>query len=213
MLGIFTDPINTTDSPDLGPPPVAHFDEGDPIKFDPTQELSPGEGVADGTEEAQPKLSANLETRKKRRESSHRRDVGTKNTNVDSNRYTASTAAATTVIQPLKSGAKRKLNARDDDNQPIIVNEPRKQDCQVNSDSEPRMSENGLTQPILSGAIKAAGQKAPETAVSSNSGKDGKEKASGASATVTMTGRRALGPSKCYRRLYSREILTMLQKV
>lgn len=210
LLGIFADPTNTTDSPDLGPPPVAHFDEGDPIKFDPTQELSPGEGLAESTEEAQPKLSANLETRKKRRESSHRRDVGMKNTNVDPDRYTTSTAAAMPASQPLKSGAKRKLNARDDDNQPTTVNEPREQNLHVNS--EPRMSENSLTQPILSGAIKAAGQKAPENAVPSNSGKDGKEKASGVSATVTTTGRKALGPSKCCRRSHTRQILTMLQK-
>ena len=209
LLGIFADPTNTTDSPDLGPPPVAHFDDGDPIKFDPTQELSPREGLAESTEEAQPKLSANLETRKKRRESSHRGDVGTKNTNVDPDRYTASTAAALPAGQPLKSGAKRKLNARDDDNQPTMVNEPREQSFQVNS--EPRM-EDGLTQPIPSGAIKAAGQKAPENAVPSNSSKNGKEKPSGASATITTTARKALGPSKCCRRSHTRETLTMLQK-
>lgn len=199
LLSVFADPTNTTDSPDLGPPPVAHFEEGDPIKFDPIQEQSPREGSAESTEETQPKLSANLETRKKRRESSHRRDVDVRDASVDSTKSTASMATAMSTIQPLKSGAKRKLNVRDDTDQPATIDEPGKEDSQFNRrTSDFRINDNDVTKPIHSRSIKTAGDKAPQAAVSSIFGKDGKEKASGASATVTGIGRKALGPSKCY---------------
>ncbi len=213
MLDIFADPANATDSPDLGPPPVAHFEEGDPIKFDPTKDRSPHEGSAENTEEARPKLSANLETRKKRRESSHRRDVD-KSANVDRTKDTASMAPAMTPSQPLKSGAKRKLNVRDDGNQAAIVDEPGKQDFQFNrGSSDLRMNDNSNTKPILSRATKVAIDKAPQAAIPSTSGIDCKEKVSGASAMVTATGRKALGPSKCCENPKWRKILTMMQRV
>ena len=197
MLGIFVDPTNTTDSPDLGPPPIAHFDEGDPIKFDATQELSPQDGLADNTEEVQPKLLANLETRKKRRESSHRKDSGIMNVNADSAKHTISAATAMPASQPLKSGAKRKLNARDEDDQPTIV-EPGEQGHQLSArGSELRMSDNGFTRPPPSVVAKAIRDKASEAILSSNTSRDGKEKTSGASAMVTANGRKALGPSEC----------------
>lgn len=215
LLGITADPDNITDSPDLGPPPVAHFDEGDPIKFDPTQKLSPREDSAGITEEAQPRLSANLETRKRRRESSHRLDVGVKNVSLDSNGYAASMDTVVPAGQPLRSNAKRKLSVCDDDDQPTIVDDLRKQDSQLNCrGSERRVGDNGVSKPMLSGAIKAAGgEKAPEAGMPSNSGKDGKEKASAAPATVTATGRKALGPSKHCRQSQIGKILTMPQKV
>ena len=96
------DPANVTDSPDLGPPPVAHFEEGDPIKFEHNQVKRT---ASEATDELQPSLSANLETRRKRRESSHHLET--------SRAAIADTNSGTG--QPLKSGAKRKLNARDDE--------------------------------------------------------------------------------------------------
>lgn len=215
LLGITADPANITDSPDLGPPPVAHFDEGDPIKFDSTRKLSPREGSAEITEEGQPRLSANLETRKRRRESSHRLDVGVKNVGLDSNGYAASTATAMPAGQPLRSSAKRKLNVRDDDDQPAIVDDLAKQDSQLDCrGSTRRAGDNGFTKSMLSGTkIAAGGEKAPEAGVPSNSGKDGKEKASVAPAAVTATGRKALGPSKHCRQSQMGKILTMPQKV
>ncbi|CAF9910231.1 MAG: hypothetical protein ALECFALPRED_006429 [Alectoria fallacina] len=198
LLGIFPNTANTTDSPDLGPPPVAHFEEGDPIKFDPTQEQSPREGSAGNTEEAQPELSANLETRKKRRESSHRRHVDVKNASLESTKSTAAMATDVQMSQSLKSGAKRKLNVRDDNDQPGVVDEQSKQEFQFNRrSSDHRVSENGNTNPILNKVIKAACDEAPQAVISSISGregKDGKERASEASATVIGTRRKALGP-------------------
>lgn len=195
MLDAFADPANVTDSPDLGPPPVAHFEEGDPIKFDLTKDRSPRDESAEGTEEVRPKFSANLETRKKRRESSHRRDGDGKYGDRDSNKGIASTATGVPASQHVKSGAKRKLNVRDDDDQAAGVDEPEKQDIQSNHRiPDPRMNEHSNTNPVISGATKAAIDKAPPAAVPSIFGKDSKEKVSGASATVTATGRKALGP-------------------
>ncbi|MCJ1304936.1 hypothetical protein MMC08_007749 [Hypocenomyce scalaris] len=73
LLGILSDPANAIDSPDLGPPPVAHFDEGDPIKFDASRKVE--EPALDAPEETPQPLFANLETRRKRRESSHSGDL------------------------------------------------------------------------------------------------------------------------------------------
>lgn len=197
LLDIFADPANATDSPDIGPPPVAHFEEGDPIKFDPLQDRSSAEGSAESTMETQPKLSANLETRRKRRESSHRRDVDVKNTNVNFTKSTASIGTAMPMSQPLKSGAKRKFSIRDDDGEPAVVDESGKQDFQFNRrGSEFRINDNDNTKPIISRATKAASDKASQAPIPSITGKDCKDKASGASATVTATGRKALGPSK-----------------
>ncbi len=102
MLG---DPANATESPDLGPPPIAHFEEGNPIKFGHNQAALSKTDACDSAEVVHPPLSANLETRKKRRESSHHLETS----------RPVTTDTSSTMGQPLKSGAKRKLNARDDD--------------------------------------------------------------------------------------------------
>ena len=206
MLGIFADPANTTDSPDLGPPPVAHFDEGDPIKFDATQKLSP-----ESVEDAQPQLSANLETRKRRRESSHRMDVGVRNANVDSYENTASIAPAMAPSQPMKPSTKRKFNAREEDHLSTMADERGKQGSLLNRrGSELPICENGLTKSIPSEVIKAADERVADAAIPSKDGKDSKD--SKGKSTVTATGRKALGPSKCCRRSDIEMILTILQK-
>ena len=190
MLGIFTDPANITDSPDLGPPPVAHFDEGDPIKFDATQKLSP-----ESVEDAQPKLSTNLETRKRRRESAQQIDVGVKSADIDSHEYTASTATALAPSQPTKPSTKRKFNARDDDDLPTMADERGQQGSQLNRrGSEIPISDSGLTKSISSEVIKAADERVADAAIPSKGGKDCKE--GKGKSTVTATGRKALGPSK-----------------
>jgi hypothetical protein len=110
MLG---DPANATDSPDLGPPPIAHFEEGDPIKFDHNQTALSRKDVSPNAEEEHPPLPANLETRKKRRESAHHLETS----------RSATTDTTSTTGQPLKTGAKRKLNTRDDDDPAEKINE------------------------------------------------------------------------------------------
>lgn len=206
MLGIFTDPANTTDSPDLGPPPIAHFDEGDPIKFDATQKLS-----HESVEDARPKLPTNLETRKRRRESSHQIDVGVKNASIDSHEYTAPIATALAPSQPMKPSTKRKFNARDED-LPTIAVERGQQGSQLNRrGSELPISDSGLTKSIPSEVIKAADEMVADAAIPSKGGTDGKD--GKGKSTVTATGRRALGPSKWYRLSDIGEELTTLQKV
>lgn len=95
---------------------MAHFEEGDPIKFDAgrrVEELAPDVG-----EEIPQALSANLETRRKRRESSHSRDLGRAQKTESSAAQRGNDLLATSSTgssQSLKSGAKRKLSVREDE--------------------------------------------------------------------------------------------------
>ena len=110
------DAANATDSPELGPPPVASFEEGDPIKYD--YSALPAEGQEGLLEcENMPLLgAANLETRKKRRESSHHTEVGQTRANSQLQPQKSLIAdVPTTKIQSLKAGAKRKVNVREDE--------------------------------------------------------------------------------------------------
>ncbi|MCJ1243490.1 hypothetical protein MMC30_000687 [Trapelia coarctata] len=111
ILGILSDPANS-DSPDLRPPPIAHFDDGDPIKYDanqPTKQDETTENLTSGF--------ANLETRKKRRESSFGKEPGhsLSSTSLSTNKEEGSIQTGALSAQPLKLGAKRKLSVRDDE--------------------------------------------------------------------------------------------------
>ena len=59
-----------TDSPELGPPPVAHFDEEGPIAFGSKDPENPQSSESDTSE----MVSSNLEVRRRRRESFHKED-------------------------------------------------------------------------------------------------------------------------------------------
>ena len=132
---------------------------------------------------------------------------------LESTKSATSTATAMPANQPLKTGAKRKLNVRDDDDQPAIADEPAKQDLYTNPrSSDLRMSDDGITKPTLSRSTEPVGEVAPQVAFPSIPGKDGKVKASGASATLTGTARKALGPSKCCRLSQIGDMLTMIQR-
>ena len=115
LQNIFAESGDLTDSPDLGPPPIAHFQEEDPIKFDAAPIKKPDQIDT----ETVPTLSANLETRKRRRESSHHREPNnTRDTNdpmARSNPYSAKPVA----VPALKSGAKRKLNIRNEEDRSL----------------------------------------------------------------------------------------------
>ncbi|KAL9124111.1 MAG: hypothetical protein Q9217_006526 [Psora testacea] len=114
LQGILADPKNPTDSPDLGPPPIAHFDEGGPIKFDPTIENH------SSAEPAMNAFPANLENRKKRRESFHQKEPSRRRDGTDLEGCIISAAWKAAPASPLKTGAKRKLNIKEEDNRPII---------------------------------------------------------------------------------------------
>lgn len=177
MLG---DPANATDSPDLGPPPIAHFEEGDPIKFDHNQAVLSRKDASGIAEEEQPQLSANLETRKKRRESAHHLETSRPST----------TATTSTTGQPLKSGAKRKLNARDDDDPEERITE-KDAFCFNRKNVAPTIVENSLEADEKGKSIiqKVSQDLATVREMSRDKSKE-------APLTVTTTARKALGPSE-----------------
>ena len=87
---------NQSESPDLGPPPVAHFDVAEPIDFKHKKEVPTFHEPGD---EDMVQLPSNLETRRKRRTSSLLRDM------------TANESESDTEKPSLfRSGAKRKLD-------------------------------------------------------------------------------------------------------
>ena len=134
-----------------------------------------------------------------------------KNANRDSHEYTASSATTLAPSQPVKPSTKRKFNARDDD-LPTMADERGQQGSQPNSrGSELPISDSGLTKSIPSEVIKAADVRVADAAIPSKGGRDGKD--GKGNSKVTATGRKALGPSKWYRRSNIEEVLTTLQKV
>lgn len=112
-MGILNDPVNPAESPDLGPPPVAHFDDSDPVKHDGLQ-VSDSQG---GIDELRASLAfMNLETRKKRRENYLNKGTGLDPSEVSLTSLEKTSMPTSTLSnQPLKLGAKRKLSVRDDE--------------------------------------------------------------------------------------------------
>ncbi|KAL8851938.1 MAG: hypothetical protein Q9221_003149 [Calogaya cf. arnoldii] len=115
--GLISNSGDAADSPDLGPPPVAHFDAGDPIKFDADQQGAQMRAKTEKEGDLNPALFANLETRRKRRGSSQR---GESTTLEPADMQTNPAEVLDDQIKPgyaLKSGAKRKFTAREDEGQ------------------------------------------------------------------------------------------------
>jgi hypothetical protein len=98
-----------SESPDLGPPPVAHFDVPDPIKFEPRRPVA-ATGSLPTDEETAMVASTNLETRRKRRVSSF-----LENTSILPEEPQNTVAEAQEIDISLKPGSKRKLSIREED--------------------------------------------------------------------------------------------------
>ena len=193
LLEIIADPANITDSPDLGPPPVAHFDQGDPIKFDPTpgEVLGPAPPVV--AEEAPQKLSANLETRKRRRESSHHLSGDKTRVNPEPFKVTLSKEAVSRE-QPLKSGAKRKLHVREGEGLP----EPMEEKSSDGTQSKPKCLESKSEQvegkvTVNKSAKSISNRTSPTRPLSAHLGR---EKPVEVPEMNTANSRKALGPSE-----------------
>ncbi|KAG9243826.1 hypothetical protein BJ878DRAFT_102768 [Calycina marina] len=93
---------NTTDSPEIGPPPVSQFVNEDPVKIDlPSR---PKDSGAEDFPENDPPLSIHLEHRKKRKDS-----IG------DAELRRGGRDESKEVTSSFKVGAKRKLSVRDDE--------------------------------------------------------------------------------------------------
>ena len=100
-------------SPDLGPPPVAHFDCEDPVKnASPLgNKMSPVKPASTGEEDLLPaSLSVNLETRRKRKDSASRLEIRRHSLLPQSPEKTE--GEPPTI---LRTGAKRKLADREND--------------------------------------------------------------------------------------------------
>ncbi|KAF2834022.1 shugoshin [Ophiobolus disseminans] len=95
-------------SPDLGPPPISRFDNEEPISFNPSQEAE--EQLQEPTEDGEPALSVNLETRKKRRESGPKLNI--RRVSVFESPPENIEEAAAKIA---KAGAKRKFSVQEDE--------------------------------------------------------------------------------------------------
>ncbi|KAL9586746.1 MAG: hypothetical protein Q9212_000692 [Teloschistes hypoglaucus] len=116
------------DSPELGPPPVAHFEAGDPIKFDSGRDEFPAEAGAERKEMLDPTLLVNLETRRKRRESSRREEDAQADSLQMEARNSSETDGQARWEHTLKSGAKRKFSARESNGDLDPASAPTKSD-------------------------------------------------------------------------------------
>lgn len=114
IRNLMVDP--SSESPDLGPPPVAHFQDEDPIKFDPQPVFTPTEEANNElceTDALPAALSANLETRKKRRDSHGRSDV--RRMSVFQSPPEKAEGSGADQILPIRTSMKRKLAVRSDE--------------------------------------------------------------------------------------------------
>lgn len=190
-MGVLADSANVTDSPDLGPPPVAHFDEGDPIKFDPKPERTSTKTTSGLREQSRP-LPANLETRKKRRESSHHRDTGDKRLNMQDSEETTSRDSGAVKGQPLETSAKRKLDVRDEEEQ--MSRSDQEMFHFRSKTADLRTSESTAAKSTTTRTSKHSKERVNQAAVPSTQAR--KDKATEAPTTTSITNRKALGPSK-----------------
>ncbi|RFU30088.1 hypothetical protein B7463_g6235, partial [Scytalidium lignicola] len=99
--------VNSTDSPEIGSPPVSQFVDEDPVKIDlPIRTRNNDQNNLPSVDLS---LSINLEQRKKRKDS-----IGTTTTRRQS-RFEPVQGTRETTTPALKIGAKRKLSVREDD--------------------------------------------------------------------------------------------------
>ena len=105
---------DTTDSPEIGPPPVSQFVDEEPIKIDLPTRLKRNEH--EDLSELDPVLSVNLEQRRKRRDSSSGSE-GRRSSKVQPSPATKDNTVS------LKTGAKRKLSVRDDEERGVATKE------------------------------------------------------------------------------------------
>lgn len=171
---------------------MAHFDEGDPIKFDPKPERPSSKTTSGSREQSRP-LPANLETRKKRRESSHHRDTGDKKFNMQDSEETVPRDSGTVKGQPLKSGAKRKLNVRDEEEQ-MGRSDDQEMFHFKSKTADLRTSESAASKSTMTRTNKQTKERLNQATVVSAQAR--KDRATEVPTTTTITNRKALGPSK-----------------
>ncbi len=173
---------------------MAHFDEGDPIKFDPKSERSSSKTTSGSREHSRP-LPANLETRKKRRESSHHRDTGDKKFNMQDSEETAPRDPGAVKGQPLKTGAKRKLNVRDEEEQ-MGRSDDQEMFHFKSKTADLRTSVSTAAKSTVTRTSKQTKERVNQAAVVSAQTRKDKATEAPTTTTTTMINRKPLGPSK-----------------
>ncbi len=114
----YIDAVDHSDSPDIGPPPVAHFDHVDNLDFEHNVAEEGEDRPAE--EEVAPTLPR-FEGRKKRRESANVFDfkrgaqAGEENTPSAETDTDFSGKMRTASVKPLRTAAKRKMSVREDE--------------------------------------------------------------------------------------------------
>ncbi|MCJ1431888.1 hypothetical protein MMC27_001244 [Xylographa pallens] len=185
LLGILNVQGDSAESPDLGPPPIAHFDDGDPVKQ--------GGGYQSSLESSSSDLGSslaftNLETRRKRRETTFSIEAAADSTSsIPTSLEDTSTPIGTLSSQPLKLGAKRKLSVRDDEERIDASAAAVKDDFSFNRRTE---VSNISIRDEGSGGGLVISRKAPQDTASARG--DTKERAREVS-TKSISGRKALG--------------------
>lgn len=107
---IADDAADTTGSPDIGPPPISQFVDEDPIKVD--LPVRPRKMESDEHLGLDPVFSVNLEQRRKRKDS-----IGGQESRRIS--QVEPEVIEKEITNPMKTGAKRKLSVRDDDDREV----------------------------------------------------------------------------------------------
>lgn len=188
---MFSDPANVTDSPDLGPPPVGHFEDGEPGALDQPRELDREDEATQRT------LFANLETRKRRRETTS--IVQTKTLGVkDAEPHESEMALAKTTLpgESFKSGAKRAITAKEGECNAELRRSSHGDDIMFDFDHRYVMPDSNKAVPAKSNNAKAEQHLINPRIfrVSSENGNQGK--ARDAKSVLQTKNRKALGPSK-----------------
>lgn len=169
--------VDTTDSPEIGPPPVSQFVDEDPVKIDLPNRLKKDE--ADDLSGLDPALSINLEQRRKRRDSA---------SGSESRRASKiePPQAAQESTGSLKTGAKRKFSVRDDEELEVTA---KSTDASLEEFQFIRISseEKARNRP-LSRSEKSASRVARELAVARGAPREKQ------SATAAPTSRKVLAP-------------------
>ncbi|KAI9778742.1 MAG: hypothetical protein M1835_004852 [Candelina submexicana] len=193
LAKLLSDPINNNDSPDLGPPPIAHFEEEDPIKFDPGQRGTESGLGLDGVHEVH---MANLETRKKRRDSATIPDFKRASRfepRAGQSMEPSTTTAQEASEQPLRVSAKRKLDVRDleDRSGPTRSTAgddfPFQRNASTSTSSTEKQEQENLTTAVSGVSTKITQDLAAARGVK-------REKAKSGNHVTAAPGRKALGP-------------------
>lgn len=116
MNGILSGGADVNDSPEIGPPPIAHFDEGDPVNFYPERKYIASKTSPKLEDKMRSDNMTDLGARKKRRETSNLgQPLLDESMVVESIQPRKPLSSSSSNSQPFKPGAKRKLNLSEGD--------------------------------------------------------------------------------------------------